>query len=280
MSHTWVDGAAADAVPADDRGLNYADGAFETLHCNAGKLACPNLHEVRLASALERLGFDGPQILARQCFDEMKQLLAEVAHSGVVRCTVTRGSGPRGYAPGGLCVPRRIIAIDDFPDLDDRPMRCGVARVRWADQPHLAGLKLLARTEQVLAAGEARQQGWDDAVMQDQRGHVVSSSRANLFIFRNGQFLTPNLEACGIAGTRRQLLLDYVLPRLGYGSSTQDLTLDNVMNADAVILTNTLIGVASVGSIEDRMFDRDAAERLLTPLRAALLECVSERSPS
>ena len=280
MSHTWVDGVAADAVPADDRGLNYADGAFETLHCNAGKLACPSLHEERLASALERLGFDHPQILARQCFDEMKQLLAEGAHSGVVRCTVTRGSGPRGYAPGGLAVPRRIIAVENFPDLDDRPMRCGVAQVRWADQPQLAGLKLLARTEQVLAAGEARQQGWDDAVMQDQRGHAVSSSRANLFILRNGQFLTPNLEACGIAGTRRQLLLDCVLPRLGYGSSTQHLTLDNVMNADAVILTNTLIGVASVGSIADRMFDRDAAEQLLTPLRAELLECVSERSPS
>ena len=29
MSLTWVDGVAADTVPADDRGLNYADGAFE-----------------------------------------------------------------------------------------------------------------------------------------------------------------------------------------------------------------------------------------------------------
>ena len=99
MPHTWVDGAAADAVPADDRGLNYADGAFETLYCDAGVLSCPDLHEARLASALECLGFHDPQTLASQCFDEMKQLLAEVAHTGVVRCTVTRGSGPRGYAP-------------------------------------------------------------------------------------------------------------------------------------------------------------------------------------
>ena len=280
MPHTWVDGAAAVAVPADDRGLNYADGAFETLHCNAGILACSDLHEARLGSALERLGFDDPQALASQCFDEMKQLLAEVAHTGVVRCTVTRGSGPRGYAPSAATVPRRIIAAQDFPVPYNRPMHCGVAQVRWADQPQLSGLKLLARTEQVLAAGEARQKGWDDALMQDHRGHAVSSSRANLFIFQNGHFSTPNLDTCGIAGTRRQLLIDHVLPRLGYGCSTQDLILDDVLNADVVILTNTLIGVASVGSIAGRAFDPSAAAQLLTPLRAALFECVSERSPS
>ena len=280
MPHTWVDGAAADSVPADDRGLNYADGAFETLYCDAGVLACPDLHEARLASALERLGFHDQQTLASQCFDEMKQLLAKVAHTGVVRCTITRGSGPRGYAPSATTIPRRIISAQDFPVSDDRPLHCGVAQVRWADQPQLAGLKLLARTEQVLAAGEARRQGWDDALMQDHRGHVVSSSRANLFIFQNGHFLTPNLEACGIAGTRRQLLIDHALPRLDYGCSTQDLTLDDVLNADAVLLTNTLIGVAGVGSIADRIFDPDVAAQLLTPLRAALSECVSERSPS
>ena len=280
MSHTWVDGAVADAVPADDRGLNYADGAFETLHCSAGMLACPDLHETRLASALERLEFDAPQALARQCFEEMKQLLAEVAHSGVVRCTVTRGSGPRGYAPSAVTVPRRIIAAQDFPVPAERPLHCGVAQVRWADQPQLAGLKLLARTEQVLAAGEARQKGWDDALMQDHRGHAVSSSRANLFIFQNGHFLTPNLEVCGIAGTRRQLLLDHVLPRLGYRCSTQDLSLADLLKADVIMLTNTLIGVASMGSIGDRVFDREAAAQLLMPLRAALSECVSERSPS
>ena len=280
MPHTWVDGAAADAVPADDRGLNYADGAFETLHCNAGILACPDLHEARLASALERLEFDGPQALAKQSFEEMKKLLAEVAHSGVVRCTVTRGSGPRGYEPSAATVPRRIIAAQGFPVIADRPLHCGVAQVRWAHQPQLAGLKLLTRTEQVLAAGEARQKGWDDSLMQDHRGHVVSSSRANLFIFQNGRFFTPNLEVCGIAGTRRQLLLDHVLPRLGYRCSTQDLTLADVLKADVVMLTNTLIGVASIGSIADRVLDRKAAAQLLTPLRAALSECVSERSPS
>ena len=52
MSLTWVDGVAADTVPADDRGLNYADGAFETLSCHEGRIQHEDLHRSRLTRAL------------------------------------------------------------------------------------------------------------------------------------------------------------------------------------------------------------------------------------
>ena len=57
----------------------------------------------------------------------------------------------------------------------------------WAHQPQLAGLKLLARTEQVLAAQEAAAQQWDDALMLDAQDHVISSTRGNIFAFFGGQ---------------------------------------------------------------------------------------------
>ena len=56
MSLTWVDGVAADTVPADDRGLNYADGAFETLSCHEGGIQHEDLHRTRLTRALSALG--------------------------------------------------------------------------------------------------------------------------------------------------------------------------------------------------------------------------------
>ena len=280
MLHTWIDGVAAHEVPADDRGLNYADGAFETLYCTDGKIACRDLHQTRLGVALERLNFSAPERLAAQCFSEMEQLLTEAAHSGVVRLTLTRGSGPRGYAPIDATSPRWIVMAQDSPARTHQPLHCGVAQVHWADQPQLAGLKLLARTEQVLAAGEARQQGWDDALMLDGQGRVISSSCANLFIARDGQFLTPSLERCGIAGTRRQLLLDTVLPALGHTAKVQDLTIDDVLNADAVMLTNTVMGITSVGSIAQQAFNEEGAEGLLRPLRRALSQIVTGQGQS
>ena len=168
----------------------------------------------------------------------------------------------------------------DFPPRNHQSLDCGIAQVHWAHQRQLAGLKLLARTEQVLAAGEARQQGWDDALMLDGQGRVISSSRANLFIARDGQFITPSLERCGIAGTRRQLLLENVLPALGHMPKVQDLTIDDVLNADAVMLTNTVMGVTSVGSIAQQAFNERSTEGLLRPLRRALSQILTGQGQS
>ena len=57
MLHTWIDGTPADVVPVDDRGLNYADGVFETLLCRRGQILGAQLHEARLALGLSRLAF-------------------------------------------------------------------------------------------------------------------------------------------------------------------------------------------------------------------------------
>jgi 4-amino-4-deoxychorismate lyase len=84
------------------------------------------------------------------------QCLKNARHTGVARLTVTRGSGPRGYAPPEPPQLRSILArLSAARGRRTSELRCGVATTRWATQPQLAGLKLLARTEQVLAAGEA-----------------------------------------------------------------------------------------------------------------------------
>ena len=78
MPHTWIDGVAAHAVPADDRGLNYADGAFETLYCTDGKIACRDLHQTRLGVALGAkketfMGLAGMGDLVLTCTDNLSR---------------------------------------------------------------------------------------------------------------------------------------------------------------------------------------------------------------
>ena len=70
MSLTWVDGVAADMVPADDRGLNYADGAFETLSCSEGRIQHEGLHRRRLTRALAALGVTSAADHSERLFEE------------------------------------------------------------------------------------------------------------------------------------------------------------------------------------------------------------------
>ena len=87
--------------------------------------------------------------------------------------------------------------------------------MRWARQPALAGLKHLNRLEQVLAARECRERGLDELLVCDTAGRLVAATRGNLFLLRGDTLVTPDLAACGIAGTRRRLLLDTLAPALG-----------------------------------------------------------------
>ena len=270
--HIWVDGAVTDMVPADDRGLNYADGAFETLACEEGSIQCLSLHHRRLADAFEGLSFSDPVALATDTFEQAAALLAGVDHTGIARLTVTRGSGPRGYAPTAAAKPRCILVAHEVSDQTSTPLRCGIARTRWAAQPQLAGLKLLARTEQVLAASEASASGWDDAVMLDANDRVISGSRGNIFLMKDGLAVTPHLNHCGIAGTRRQLMLEHILPACGFETAIREIDLDELYQADAVFMTNTVVGLRPVASIADTAFSNAIALQAVEDLQRGLGE--------
>ena len=272
MLHTWIDGMPADVVPVDDRGLNYADGAFETLLCTRGQILGAQLHEARLALGLSRLAFPNAVSLAENVFATARQLLSGVGHSGVARLTVTRGSGKRGYTPDLDAPPRSILVAQNDRVIDKPGVRCGPAETRWADQPQLAGLKLLARTEQVLAAGEAATAGWDDAIMLDAREQVISSSRGNIFIITAGKVFTPDLARCGIAGTRRQLLIDRILPSLGSEAEVCSLSWDQLMTADAVVITNAVMGIAEVVAIGDTGLPADEGDGLVSRMRESMTQ--------
>jgi len=270
MSLTWVDGVAAETVPADDRGLHYADGAFETLSCQEGRIQHEDLHRSRLIRALAALRVTCAAEQGARLFAEAGQRLETARHTGIARLTVTRGSGPRGYTPPETPQLRSILRAYPRPESSPAELRCGVAATRWALQPKLAGLKLLARTEQVLAAGEGATDGWDDMVMLDSDDHVISSSRANLFMLFRKQVVTPCLAQCGIAGTRRELLLTEILPATDYAVEIRPISLAECLSADALIATNSVSGVTPVTQVGESMLISEVGREWVTALQRAM----------
>lgn len=272
MLLTWVDGVAADTVPADDRGLHYSDGAFETLLCHEGCIQHESLHRSRLTRALTALGVTSAAEQGDRLFVNARQCLETARHTGVARLTVTRGSGPRGYTPPELPQLRSILSASPRPESSHSALRCHVANTRWATQPQLAGLKLLGRTEQVLAAAEAAVAGWDDMLMLDNDDHVISSSRANLFMLLGEKVTTPCLDRCGIAGTRRELLLTQILPALNYAVEIRPISLAECLSADALITTNSISGVTPIAQLGKSMLTSHAGSEWVEALQRAMAE--------
>lgn len=250
----WLDGAPAKALPLPDRGLDFGDGLFETLLLREGVPLFLDQHRERMARGLLALYF--PECQAR-IESDLQRACQAVAESGwrwsALRITVTRGGGPRGYAPPEPTVPRIVICATRLHgDLQTMaaPAQLSLATIRWGSQPALAGLKHLNRLEQVLAARESRVAGTDEAVMLDQAGQVISVTAGNLYLVYDKEVLTAPLDSCGIEGTRRALLIRHWAPAAGLKVRETALDLQQLESADEVFYSNSLLGFRPVARYE------------------------------
>jgi para-aminobenzoate synthetase/4-amino-4-deoxychorismate lyase len=101
---------------------------------------------------------------------------------------------------------------------------------------------------------EAEAQGGFDTLFFNERGELTEGGRSNVFVKREGRWWTPPLDAGLLPGVMRQVLLED--ERLQ--ARERVLTLDDVLNAEALIVCNALRGalpakVMSTGHANERV---------------------------
>jgi 4-amino-4-deoxychorismate lyase len=131
----------------------------------------------------------------------------------------------------------------------------------------------LNRLESVLARAE-----WADAriwegLMQDMDGNWVSGTMSNLFLRRGAVLLTPRLDRCGVAGVMRRWILQNA-GALGLRAVERRIRWRDLQSCDEVFMSNAIVGIKSVRSIESGRADTlrfacaDAADRLRARLNS------------
>ena len=244
-----------------DRGQAYGDGLFETMRVHRGLVPWWDAHWARLALGAQRLRIGLP--LQEQVRARAGDLLAD-GGDGVLKLLVVRGGGARGYAPQADAETQWKLERHPLPPAAPGPLRLHWCETRLAVQPLLAGIKHCNRLEQVLARAECIDAGADEGLVRDTDGNVVSATSANLFAWRDGAWMTPPLQRCGVAGTCRAALMAPLEAR------EQRLDVAAVESAEAVFLCNAVRGILPVASIGTRRWPSHpsiaAARRALATL--------------
>lgn len=249
-----------------DRGLQFGDGVFETLRLNChGQSPLLALHRERCLEGVVALRFSSNAIdLVEAALDELPAQLvrakeAIAAHSGAgqeqeygAKLIVTRGHGPRGYGASTELKPTILLTLFSTSPLEmGSRLRIGVSDVRLGRQPLLAGHKHLNRLEQVLAR-QSFAADWHEALMLSDSGEVIEGCMSNVFVKHGDEWLTPELTHSGVRGVVRQWWLN----SRGAGASVKGqsvkavrLSLDDILSADALVMTNSLMGVRPVSEL-------------------------------
>ncbi|MFN3573433.1 MAG: aminotransferase class IV [Phenylobacterium sp.] len=235
-------------VPFDDRGLLLGDGLFETVLVRQGQPVWWEGHLGRLTRGCDVLGLPPPE--PQTTWRAAEAALAEAGLQGAraaLRLTWTAGSGGRGLERPAAPVPRLIVTAAPAPK-PEGPARLILARTRRNDGSVTSRLKTLAYLDNVLARREAVAAGADEALMLNSRGEVACASAANLFWLSGGRIYTPALECGVLEGLARQAVIA-AAQRMGGPVREVRVRPEELKDADAIFLTNSLIGVRPVSAL-------------------------------
>ena len=143
-----------------DRSFRYGDGLFEAVLVAAGKLFRWAQHAARLERSAEFLKIALPFSRA-DLFRFANELIAiNKMPDAVLRIQLSRGVGPRGYAPTGEEKPFIVMTLHPTSPRDALVQwKLTVCSFRVAANDPLPNHKTCSRLLQVLAATEARERG-------------------------------------------------------------------------------------------------------------------------
>lgn len=238
---------ADDAIEASDRGLAYGDGLFETVAIRDAVLLRLPWHLDRLLHGCARLAIAAPDT------DELTTRLGAAAGgivNGTLKLILTRGSGRRGYSPPAD--PVTTVVIQAWADTSPIPesLRVVTLELRLAESTTLSQIKHLCRLEQVLGRLELSRRDADEGLMLSTGGQVIGGTSRNLFAVIDGRLVTPDLARAGIAGVMRRAVLERA-PSLAIETEVRPVTEADLAGAEELFMTNALVGIQSVSSLDD-----------------------------
>jgi branched-chain amino acid aminotransferase/4-amino-4-deoxychorismate lyase len=221
-----------------------------------------------MAAGCEALGLPPLDVEAARAL-----CLAAPGHAGLadvraaVRLTLTAGSGGRGLDRPAAPAPVLVATAAAAP-VPATPVDLMLAKTRRNEGSPAARLKTLSYLDNVLARAEALAAGADEAVMRNNHGDLTCAAAANLFWVAGEALFTPALHCGVLEGIARGRVLA-AAGRLGVDVHEVATGAEALDEADAVFLTNSLIGVRPARRFEEEAFGPHA---LVERLREELAE--------
>ncbi len=134
-------------------------------------------------------------------------------------------------------------------DLEDAPLEPDAAAFRTAvlhadpvdSTDHLRAFKTTKRDAYEAAYDLAKDRGFDEAILINERGEVAEGTRTNVWACRNGQWLAPPLSSGCLGGVYRAHMLE-----TWEDASEAVLHVDDLVRAEQFGLSNAVHGFLPV----------------------------------
>jgi aminodeoxychorismate lyase len=246
-------------IPVRDRGFLYGDGVFETVRAYGGEPFLWRDHMKRFDRGCATLRLASP-LSAGEMFRVCRELLQRNhAKDSLIRITLTRGTGGRGYSPKGADHPTFLMTCISPPTGLPPAYRVILSSLQLPARDPLASFKHANKLRQILARLEADEAGADEALLLDTRGCVIEGTASNLFWVQNKTVFTPPPGGILEGSTRSHIIR--LCEKLGMPLKEQDIRPTRLLQADGIFLTSAGIEIMEVSHVDNKPVKRSRAVR-------------------
>ena len=241
-------------VSVFDRGFLYGDGLFETIGVfNRVPFRWhQHLERLQQGSAFLKMALPfGPNEL--RGFAE--RLLAENGLTdAILRLTLSRGKGVRGYSPKGADHPFLVMTLHPVPDLDPQTVaqwHLITSSIRLPANERLARFKTCNKLPQIMARAEADALNAQEALLLNTDGFVVEGTSSNLFWIEKDTVATPPLTSGILPGVTRSVIFE-LCDRLNLRRCEADITPDQIATREGIFLSMSSLGIVEATRLDDQ----------------------------
>lgn len=280
-------------LSVEDAGFQHAVGLFETMFAKHGKIFRLPQHIQRLANSAKDLGLARELDLTR-LENAVRQT---VAHNKLtearLRLTVTAGaiSLLKPPEPGQTTTTTLVVATPPTqydPAYFTDGVRVVVAPPGANPFDSTQGHKTTAYWGRLRTLRQAAAAGAGEAIWLNVTNHLASGAVSNIFLVKDNVLYTPYaqgeevqgaLPAPVLPGVTREAIIE-IADQRGIEVKRQMLSVQDMLDADEVFLTNSSWLLLPVSSVERKTIGQGGAGTLSLQLRQALLDLVEAECSS
>jgi branched-subunit amino acid aminotransferase/4-amino-4-deoxychorismate lyase len=253
-----------------NRAFRYGDAVFETIRLMHGDILFFEKHLARLRRSMEMLSMEWPETFSFQQLHLLIRHLDQVNNLGGnarIRLEVYRNEG-------GFYTPLKndvgfIIEAEPIKDSEYVLNKTGLRVDLYNEMPKLVNklstIKTSSALPHVMAGLHRKKSGYDDSLIFNIEGNIAEAVSSNVFIMLNGDVFTPSLDQGCVAGVMRERIIE-VLKTKNKKCQEKKISLNELLHADEVFLTNVIDGIRWVGAIRNKRYFNSFSSTLVAEI--------------
>ena len=234
----FINGSLSEDKISLDSGFFFGQGVFETILVKEKPIFLAE-HIQRLNSGLSTIGLD-------------KKITEAEIKFGVEKLSCKNCVMKIMISEKNTIITKREILYkqSDY----ELGFSLGLSETRRNAYSNLTYVKSFNYVENIIERDKVIKKGYNEALFLNTEGFISEGAISNVFFVKNGIIFTPKIR-CGLLPG---IIRDFVIKNswsIGFKMQEGEFTYGELMEADSVFITNSIMGIMKINKIEDKIFN-------------------------